>query len=81
MREKPLLREFGDFQLLPREGDITIPKISMEEPLLVQAREFLAAIREKRAPISDGRFGAQVVRVLEAIDRSIHRRGKPVRIL
>ncbi len=80
VREKPLLQEFGDFQLLPREGDITIPKIPMEEPLLVQAREFLAAIREKRQPVSNGAFGTQVVRVLEAIDRSIHQRGKPVRI-
>ena len=80
IRQKPLLREFGDFQLLPREGDITIPKIEMEEPLLVQANEFLAAIREQRAPLSDGHFASRVVNALEAINESIRLRGKPVRI-
>ena len=80
IRQKPILREFGDFQLLPREGDITIPKIEMEEPLLVQAQEFLDAVQERRAPLSDGFFAADVVRVLEAINRSIQLRGRPVRI-
>ncbi|MBI4028222.1 MAG: Gfo/Idh/MocA family oxidoreductase [Verrucomicrobia bacterium] len=80
IRKKTLLREFGDFQLLPREGDITIPKIEMEEPLLVQAQEFLDAIHRRRFPLSDGRFGASVVRALEAINASIRLRGRPMRI-
>jgi len=80
IRKKPLVKEFGDFQLLPREGDITIPKINLEEPLLVQAREFISAITEKRAPISGGKFAAEVVSVLEAINQSIQARGKPVQI-
>ncbi len=81
VRRKPLLREFGDFQLFPREGDITIPKIEMEEPLLVQAREFLEAIKNQREPFSNGYFASRVVRVLEAINYSISMRGKPILIL
>jgi len=80
IRQKPVLREFGDFQLLPREGDITIPKIDMEEPLLIQAREFLEAVQKRRIPISDGHFATRVVIALEAINHSIHLRGRPVRI-
>lgn len=80
IRQKTLLREFGDYQLFPREGDITIPKIEMEEPLLIQAREFLEAVEKRRAPLSDGRFAVNVVRSLEAINRSIQLRGRPVRI-
>ncbi len=80
IRKKPLLREFGDFQLLPREGDITIPKIDLEEPLLVQAREFLQSIQQRRCPLSDGRFASRIVNVLEAINRSIGLRGRPVLI-
>jgi predicted dehydrogenase len=80
IRQKTLVREFGDFQLLPREGDITIPKIDMEEPLLVQAREFLDAIQKKRTPLSDGHFASKVVCTLEAINRSIDQRGKPISI-
>ena len=80
IRKKNLLHEFGDFQLSPREGDITIPKIEMAEPLLLQAREFLSAIQCKRAPLSDGRFASRIVKALEAINRSIRLRGKPVSI-
>lgn len=80
IKTKPILREFGDFQLLPREGDITIPKIHMEEPLLVQAREFLDAVQRRRVPLSDGAFASRVVVTLEAINRSIRLRGKPVAI-
>lgn len=78
IRKKPLLREFGDFQLFPREGDITIPKIDMEEPLLVQAREFVDAIQHRRQPLSNGLFATRVVQALEAVNTSIHLRGKPV---
>ncbi|MCC7518855.1 MAG: Gfo/Idh/MocA family oxidoreductase [Verrucomicrobiae bacterium] len=80
VRGRPLVREFGEFQLLPREGDITIPNLSLEEPLLVQAKEFVAAIRKRRAPLSDGRFAAEVVCALEAVDASIRKRGRPVQI-
>jgi predicted dehydrogenase len=80
VREKPLVREFGEFQLLPREGDITIPNIPLEEPLLVQAREFVRAIRSRTAPLSDGKFATEVVRALEAVDVSVRGGGKPVRL-
>ena len=80
VREKPLVREFGEFQLLPREGDITIPNIPLEEPLLVQAREFVRAIRSRTAPLSDGKFATEVVRALEAVDVSIRGGGRPVRL-
>lgn len=80
LRKESLLREFGDFQLLPREGDITIPKINLEEPLFVQAHEFLAAVKSHRKPLSDGSFASRVVEVLEAINKSIQLRGRPVKI-
>lgn len=80
VRGRPLVREFGEFQLLPREGDITVPNLPLEEPLLVQAREFLAAISEGSSPLSDGCFAVEVVRALEATDRSVRLHGAPVRI-
>lgn len=63
--------DFGQFQLLTREGDVMIPRIAMEEPLVVQARHFLAALRTEEECISDGRFALDVLKVLMAIDRSI----------
>lgn len=70
--------DFGQFQLLAREGDVTIPRIPMEEPLRSQVRHFLAAIRGEEECLSNGRFGLDVLNVLTAIDRSMAKGGAPV---
>jgi predicted dehydrogenase len=70
--------DFGDFQLLARQGDVTIPHVPMEEPLRAQARAFVAALTSGSAGISDARCGLAVVKVLDAIDRSMARGGAPV---
>lgn len=67
-------REF----LTLRFGDILIPKIRMEEPLLVECRHFLDCIRNGTVPDSDGRQGLQVVRILEAAQTSLERGGEPI---
>ena len=66
-----------------RRREVDIGRRRPEEPaqpLLVQAREFEDAIRNRRKPLSDGVFGVDVVQVLDAIDLSIRLRGKPVAI-
>ena len=63
--------DFGQFQLLTRDGDVMIPRISMEEPLIVQSRHFLAALQRKEDCVTNGRFGLDVLKVMLAIDRSI----------
>jgi predicted dehydrogenase len=69
--------DFGQFQLLAREGDITIPKVRVEEPLKVQNRFFLKCLGEGRLPMNDGAFAVDVVRVLEAIEQSLKSGGVP----
>lgn len=53
-----------------RGGDIVSPFVDFTEPLLVQARHFLACIRTGRLPHTPGAFGVEVVRVLAAADVS-----------
>ncbi len=77
LREKDY-RTFGDFQLFIREGDLTIPRVALVEPLRAQSEHFIRCLRRREAPVSDGRTGVQVVRVLAAIERSIRRQGAPV---
>lgn len=72
--------DFGHFQLLTREGDLTVPRIPMEEPLRVQARQFLAAIRGDGEGISGGTFALGVLKVLTAVDASIAGDGVPVAV-
>ena len=69
--QEPYYTDFGEFQLLPREGDVVSPKIKMMEPLKVQAAHFLECVQERKAPISDGQNGLEVVRVLNLIDANI----------
>lgn len=60
--------------LTMREGEIVIPRISNEEPLAVECRQFLAAIETGIPPRSDERDGVRVVRVLEAAQTDLARR-------
>ncbi|MGH1487845.1 MAG: Gfo/Idh/MocA family protein [Acidimicrobiales bacterium] len=54
-----------------RYGDITSPFIHFDEPLGIEDRHFVEAIRLGRATRSDGHAGGRVVAVVEAAQRSL----------
>jgi predicted dehydrogenase len=70
---------YGEYVTL-RFGDIHIPRISNDEPLRLECQHFVECIREGRTPLSDGIDGLNVVRVLEAMERSLREAGRPVKI-
>ncbi len=59
--------DYGEFLLTYRTGDILIPKISSEEPLKLEMQHFIDCIRERKTPLTDGREGLKVVKILESI--------------
>jgi predicted dehydrogenase len=61
-----------------RSGDMWAPRLEEGEALQREARHFLDCIATGVRPISDGRAGWRVVRMLEAAQRSVERRGAPV---
>jgi len=61
-----------------RFGDITMPYIKSAEPLRLECLHFLDCVRRRVQPRSDGLDGLAVVRVLEAAEQSLRRRGEPV---
>lgn len=70
---------YGEFQLLSREGSITIPKIGFNEPLKAQAQYFAECIEKNTDPIlSNARRAYDVVQTLCAISESINRKGEMV---
>ncbi len=69
---------FGEFLLYAREGDVLSPRVTPGEPLRLQAQHFLACVRERKKPLTDALGGMDVVRVLEAADRSMRLSGAPV---
>jgi predicted dehydrogenase len=69
---------FGEFQLSYRTGDILSPRIDAVEPLLLEMQDFCAAVRGLAAPRSSVEIGLDVMRVIEAVDRSLDRGGERV---
>lgn len=67
---------FASFRASVRDGDITIPKISLGEPLKAECDHFIDCIRDGTAPRTGGRDGVAVVRALAAIQRSIANNGR-----
>ncbi len=67
-----------DRQPVVRKGDAKSILFEAAEPLKNQCAAFVAAIRSRQNPLADGENGLQVVRVLEASDRSIKDGGKKI---
>ncbi len=74
-------QSFGEFQLLSKEGEVTIPEFEPGEPLLRQDEYFLNCVRNRVHPdLADGEKGWEVVKVLEAIRESMAQGGVPVKL-
>lgn len=72
---------FASFRASIREGDITIPRVALGEPLKTECEHFLDCITSGRAPLTDAQSGVAVVRALEAIQRSALAGGREERVL
>jgi predicted dehydrogenase len=72
----PEFTEYAEY-LSIRNGDIHIPRVSMTEPLELEARHFLSCITNGTPPLTGGEDGLRVVRVLAAAQRSLDADGAP----
>jgi predicted dehydrogenase len=75
----PEYDSYGDALTL-RFGDINVPRIEMQEPLRLECQHFLDCIKHGRLPLTDGRNGLQVLRVLDALQRSLDDNGRLVQL-
>jgi len=67
---------FASFRTGIREGDIVIPRVAVGEPLRAECGHFLECIASGARPLSDGKSGADAVRVLAALARSLANGGR-----
>jgi predicted dehydrogenase len=72
---------YGEHRLRIRDGDIISPSLEVSEPLKNQCRHFVECVISGAAPVTSGRDGECVVRVLEAVDRSLQLHGAPVEVM
>jgi predicted dehydrogenase len=78
-RTSTYYESYGEFQLLSREGSITIPNIGFSEPLKIQDQYFIDCVKNGQHPEkADAKKGGDVVRTLCAIQRSMDQQGSPI---
>jgi predicted dehydrogenase len=63
-----------------RSGDMYAPKVEQAEALKLECEHFVKCIEENLVPLNNGYTGLEVVRMLEACDRSLKNDGRLVEI-
>jgi predicted dehydrogenase len=71
---------FGEYQLTYRTGAIVSPPIHAAEPLALELSDFANAVLTGSTPRSSAGVGVDVVRTIEAVDRSLALDGARVEI-
>jgi predicted dehydrogenase len=70
--DKGFDQDFSSYgEYIARSGDIWSPRVSNEEPLRIECRHFVERVRDGTEPRSGAESGLRVVRVLEALQRSL----------
>ncbi|MBI2378995.1 MAG: Gfo/Idh/MocA family oxidoreductase [Deltaproteobacteria bacterium] len=79
VQERAPSASFDQF-LNVRDGDVHIPYVKMNEPVLLEQQHFVDCIRDGKTPETDGREAMRVMKCLAAATESLKDRGRPVAI-
>jgi predicted dehydrogenase len=74
----PHYDSFAEFTYSYHYGDAYVPYIKQDEPLKLECQHFLECIREQGTPLTNGRLGLEVVRILESASESLRQQGAGV---
>ena len=67
---------FASHRLSYNRGNVVLPSIPTNEPLLEEIKHFISVIKGKEVNRSSGTYGTQVVKTLQAADMSLLNGGK-----
>ncbi len=76
----PVVDSFSSFRTSVHFGEVTQPPVESSEPLRNECEHFLDCLSAGSQPLSDGRSGLAVVRVLDAISISMRENGREVEV-
>jgi predicted dehydrogenase len=70
----------GVYKLLVsyRSGDMWAPRLDQSEALKLMAETFIECVSNGQDPVNDGKSGLRVVKMLEAADKSLKKKGEMV---
>jgi predicted dehydrogenase len=71
-------KDFGEFQMTYRTGDIFLPHLSNQEPLAAECQHFVDCILQGKQPRTHGEHALRVVRLIEASLKSLAANGATV---
>lgn len=71
-------KDFGEYQLTYRSGDMVAPRLDPAEPLGLELEDFAHAIKTGSRPRSHAGLGVAIVKILEAVHSSLSSSGQPV---
>ena len=74
----PHYDSFASFHYSYHYGDSIIPHLKQQEPLQELCQHFVDCIRQNATPLSSGRHGLELVRILEAASASLKAKGAPI---
>lgn len=76
----PHYDSFAEFQYSYHYGDSYVPYIKQDEPLKLECQHFIDCILGDATPITGGRAGLEVVRILEASSDSLRQQGRAIQL-
>ncbi len=74
----PHYDSFAEFTYSYHYGDAYVPYIKQDEPLKLECQHFIDCIRDGGTPITGGKLGLEVVRILEAAGTSLRQQGTAI---
>ncbi len=69
---------FAEFTYSYHYGDAYVPYIKQDEPLKLECQHFIDCIRDQSNPLTNGRLGLEVVRILESASESLRQQGTSI---
>jgi len=66
---------FAEFQYSYHYGDMYAPYIKQEEPLKVECQHFVECVQTGKYPLTGGRQGLELVKIIEAATQSLANKG------
>jgi predicted dehydrogenase len=80
VEQPPHYDTFAEFHYAYHHGDMYVPYVKQEEPLKNECQHFIDCIINGNIPLTSGKNGTEVVRILEASSESLNQNGSPVRL-
>ena len=71
---------FAEFHYAYHYGDTYCPYIKQDEPLKTECQHFIQCINDGLVPLTSGRAGMEVVRILEASSASLKKAGGAINL-